>query len=56
VPADKRIVVSEADAVRFACNAINFDRQIIINQSAPIALALGSRGFHGRRNPPWMNS
>ncbi|RZU43466.1 dimethylarginine dimethylaminohydrolase family protein [Edaphobacter modestus] len=31
-PVHKRIVVSEADAVRFACNAINVDRSILVNE------------------------
>ncbi len=31
----KRICVSEADAVRFACNAINIGKTIILNQISP---------------------
>jgi N-dimethylarginine dimethylaminohydrolase len=31
-PADKRIAVQEADALRFACNAINIGRHIILNR------------------------
>ena len=31
-PADKRIVVNEADALRFACNAINVGRNLILNE------------------------
>jgi ornithine--oxo-acid transaminase len=30
-PVEKRIVVAEADAVRFACNAVNVGRAIILN-------------------------
>ena len=30
-PDDKRIVVEEEDAVRFACNAVNIGRTIILN-------------------------
>jgi ornithine--oxo-acid transaminase len=30
-PPHKRIAVSESDAVRFACNAINIDRTVILN-------------------------
>ncbi len=32
VPPEKRIVVSEADAVRFACNAVNIGGKIYLNQ------------------------
>ena len=32
VPAEKRMAISEADAVRFACNAVNIGRQIFVNQ------------------------
>ncbi|HYG35158.1 MAG TPA: arginine deiminase-related protein, partial [Clostridia bacterium] len=32
VPPEKRIPVSEADAVRFACNAVNVGRRIVVNQ------------------------
>jgi N-dimethylarginine dimethylaminohydrolase len=31
-PVHKRIVVSKADALRFACNAINVDRTILVNE------------------------
>jgi ornithine--oxo-acid transaminase len=31
-PAEKRIVVEEADAVRFACNAVNVGRTVILNR------------------------
>jgi ornithine--oxo-acid transaminase len=45
-PPAKRIAVSEADAVRFACNAINIDRTIILNCiSAELANELEVRGF-----------
>lgn len=45
-PADKRIVASEADAVRFACNAVNVGRHIILNRISPeLRYALESRGF-----------
>ncbi len=33
VPAEKRIAVNEADAARFACNAINLGRRIIFNEA-----------------------
>ncbi len=32
VPADKRIVIEEADAVNFACNAVNVDRNVVMNK------------------------
>ncbi len=34
VPASKRIVVEEADAVNFACNAVNIDRLIVMNKAS----------------------
>lgn len=34
VPAEKRIAVSEVDAVHFACNAVNVGRTIIMNQAS----------------------
>jgi N-dimethylarginine dimethylaminohydrolase len=45
--AAKRIRVSEADALRFACNAVNVGRTILLNQiSAELSAELQSRGFH----------
>jgi arginine dihydrolase len=45
-PPEDRIVVTEADAVRFACNAVNVGNTIILNQiSAGLTAALESRGF-----------
>jgi lysine-ketoglutarate reductase/saccharopine dehydrogenase-like protein (TIGR00300 family) len=32
---EKRIAVSETDAARFACNAVNIDRRILLNQASP---------------------
>ncbi|MFM7600315.1 MAG: arginine deiminase-related protein, partial [Pseudanabaena sp.] len=32
VPADKRIAIEEADAVNFACNAVNVDRNVVMNK------------------------
>lgn len=44
--ADRRIVVSEADALRFACNAVNVGRHIILNEvSADLSQRLASCGF-----------
>lgn len=45
-PEDKRIVISEADAVRFACNAINVGRTIILNEiGRELSSQLQARGF-----------
>jgi len=45
-PADKRIVVSEADALRFACNAINVGHTILLNEiSNELRERLESLGF-----------
>lgn len=44
--ADKRIVVTEADALRFACNVINIDRTLILNEvSRELSDQLKSTGF-----------
>jgi len=46
-PADKRIPVEEADALRFACNAVNIGDTILLNEIGPILSAkLRSKGFH----------
>lgn len=46
VPAEKRIVVGEADAASFACNAINLGREVILNQaSTKLKGALAEAGF-----------
>jgi len=45
-PADKRIPVSDADALRFACNAINVGRTIVLNEiSNELRDRLESLGF-----------
>ena len=45
-PLEKRIIVAEPDAVCFACNAINIDRTIILNNiSSDLRHRLESRGF-----------
>jgi len=44
--ADKRIAVTEADALRFACNLININRTVIFNKvSRELNRQLESRGF-----------
>ncbi len=32
VPAEKRIAIAEADAVNFACNAVNIDQTVVMNK------------------------
>lgn len=45
-PEEKRIVVDEADAVRFACNAVNVGCTIILNEiSEGLVSRLGGLGF-----------
>ena len=45
-PVDKRIVVAEEDAVRFACNAVNIGRTIILNHaSETLVSSLRLNGF-----------
>jgi ornithine--oxo-acid transaminase len=44
---EKRIVVTEADAINFACNAINVGRSIILNDiSRELTARLETAGFH----------
>jgi N-dimethylarginine dimethylaminohydrolase len=45
-PASHRIAVTEADAFRFACNAVNVGRTILLNEiSLQLCVELESRGF-----------
>ena len=45
-PKANRIAVDEADALRFACNAVNVGRKILLNEiSAQLCTELESRGF-----------
>jgi len=45
-PKLKRIAVDEADALRFACNAVNVGRTILLNEiSTQLCTELESRGF-----------
>lgn len=45
-PAEKRVIVGEEDALRFACNAINCESTIVLNRiSDELADRLGARGF-----------
>ena len=46
VPAEKRIAISEPDAVNFACNAVNIDRVVVLNKaSTDLKQRLGQAGF-----------
>ena len=52
VPADKRIAVSEADAARFACNAINAGPNVLLNQASPeLTAKLQGAGFRVIETP-----
>ncbi len=46
VPAEKRIPITEADAVTFACNTVNIDRLVVMNQASDkLQHSLRERGF-----------
>jgi lysine-ketoglutarate reductase/saccharopine dehydrogenase-like protein (TIGR00300 family) len=46
VPAEKRIPVEERDAVNFACNAVNIDQMVVMNQASDrLKGLLSDRGF-----------
>lgn len=46
-PVEKRIIVAEPNALRFACNLINVDRTVILNQvSGELKEKLESKGFN----------
>lgn len=52
VPASRRIVVADADALDFACNAVNCGRHVFLNRASPaLAAALRSRGFTVTQTP-----
>lgn len=52
VPASKRIVVSDADAGRFACNSVNIDDKIIMNRvSRELNADLANAGFEVVESP-----
>jgi N-dimethylarginine dimethylaminohydrolase len=45
-PKERRIPVREADALRFACNAINVGRLVLLNEiSGELSRRLEARGF-----------
>ena len=46
LPADRRLAVGEADALAFACNAVNLGDAVLLNQaSASLRQQLEARGF-----------
>ncbi len=46
VPAEKRIAVSEPDAIQFACNAVDVNKAILLNRISPdLRAQLAERGF-----------
>jgi lysine-ketoglutarate reductase/saccharopine dehydrogenase-like protein (TIGR00300 family) len=52
VPLEKRLPVAEADAVRFACNAVNVGKRIVVNQVSPeLRARLETAGFEVRETP-----
>ncbi|EEF63261.1 TIGR00300 family protein [Pedosphaera parvula] len=52
VPEEKRIVVSEADAARFACNAVNIEDKVILSQvGAELRARLEAGGFQVIETP-----
>lgn len=52
IPAAKRIVVGEADAVRFACNAVNVQKRLILNQvGTELRERLAAAGFETIETP-----
>jgi lysine-ketoglutarate reductase/saccharopine dehydrogenase-like protein (TIGR00300 family) len=52
VPESKRIAIEEADAVNFACNAVNIDRTIIMNKaSTDLRQRLEAIGFQVVETP-----
>ena len=52
VPAEKRIVIGEEDALAFACNAVNIDKAVVVNRaSTGLVRALGRKGFDVMQTP-----
>ena len=52
VPAEKRIAIEEADAVTFACNAVNVDNVVVMNgASDSLKASLASAGFEVIETP-----
>ncbi|WP_287130229.1 TIGR00300 family protein [Candidatus Cyanaurora vandensis] len=52
VPPEKRLIVSEQDAVNFACNAVNIQDLVILNQATPqLQEQLQQSGFQVVQSP-----
>jgi len=52
VPAQKRIIVEESDAINFACNSVNIDRTIIMNKASDrLKQQLTNVGFTIKETP-----
>ncbi|NJL01716.1 MAG: TIGR00300 family protein [Spirulinaceae cyanobacterium SM2_1_0] len=52
VPAEKRLVIAEPDAVTFACNAVNINDLVILNQASDhLKRQLAQVGFRVRETP-----
>ncbi|RMG06315.1 MAG: TIGR00300 family protein [Cyanobacteria bacterium J055] len=52
VPAQKRIAISEPDAVNFACNAVNIDRVVVMNKASDeLQQQLADLGFEVVQTP-----
>jgi lysine-ketoglutarate reductase/saccharopine dehydrogenase-like protein (TIGR00300 family) len=52
IPSEKRIAIAEADAVQFACNAVNVGRRLIVNRvSAELRGRLEAAGFEAIETP-----
>lgn len=52
VPAEKRIAIDEADAVNFACNAVNIDHVVIMNKiSDDLESRITAKGFQVIQTP-----
>ncbi|RMF20753.1 MAG: TIGR00300 family protein [Cyanobacteria bacterium J083] len=52
VPAAKRLAIAEPDAVNFACNAVNINSVVIMNQASPqLKQQLAKLGFEAIETP-----
>ena len=52
VPEEKRIAISEVDAINFACNTVNIGRVIVLNKaSEALKKTLGDHGFEVIETP-----
>ncbi len=52
VPAEKRIAIDEPDAVNFACNTVNVDRTVVMNQASEgLKQRLANIGFQVKETP-----